>query len=137
MDDFELSPELLKAIAPDINPEKAQIKFDDRGTLQVLHRGDNGQLIKDYALNHIEESIKEDAGPSKSDRLSILRNKNKIFRRLFRVTLLSLSSLVVPCLYLLYKDFKISVGDFITLIIWLLCVLFITIYGLIWLIRNR
>lgn len=137
MDGFDLSPELLKAIAPDVDPEKAQIKFDDKGTLHVLHRGDNGQLVKDYALNHIEESIKEDNGPSKSDRLNELRNKNKMWRRLFRVMLLSVGSLIIPCLYILNKGFEISVGDFITLIVWLLCVLCIAIYGLIWLIRNR
>lgn len=137
MNDFELSPELLKAIAPDVNPEKVQIKFDDRGTLHVLQRGDNGQLIKDYALNHIEESIKEDNGPSKSDRLNELRSRNRTWRRLFRFMLLSIGSLIIPCLHIVNKGFEISVGDFITLIVWLTCVLLITIYGLIWLIRNR
>lgn len=137
MDGFELSPELLRAIAPDVNPDKAQVKFDAKGTLHVLQRGDSGQLVKDYALKHVEESIKEDTGPSRSDRLSELRNRNKAWRRLFRVTLLSIGSLILPCLYIVHKDFMINVGDFVTLIIWLICVLFIAIYGLIWLIRNK
>ena len=57
-DGFDLSPELLEAIAPNVNPEDAQIKFDDMGTLHVLERDKEGSLKNDYALKHIEEALR-------------------------------------------------------------------------------
>ena len=135
--DFELSPELLRAIAPDVDPNKAQIKFDAKGTLHVLQRGDDGQLINDYALKHIEDKIQEETGPSKSDRLSTMKSKNKFWKLIFRLFTLSFIGFILPCLYMIYKSFNVSLYEYLSILIYYGCVISVSTYMFIWLIRNK
>lgn len=133
---FDLSPELLEAISPGVSKENAQLKFDDAGTLHVLERNADGKLLKDYALKHIEEQINEDAGHSRFDDLELKKKDNSEWKFYFRILLASVSALLVPCVYMVYKGFKIEPSIYITIFVWIACCLSISMYVVVKLIRK-
>lgn len=112
--DFELSPELLQAIAPNVRPEDAQIKFDAKGTLHVLERGSNGQLKHDYALKHVEETIQREQGNSKHEDLLLKKQDNKESRYLYLGILLSVACMIFECLYFVMNSATIELSVLIT-----------------------
>lgn len=114
--DFELSPELLKAIAPDANPKNTQIKFDDKGTLHVLERGNDGKLLKDYALKHTEEKIKQEQGNSKKEELLLKKEDNKESRYLYFGILLSVVLMLFECNYYVSSNGTVELGVLITVL---------------------
>lgn len=97
---FSISPELLKAINPDASPD-AQIKFDDKGTMHILNRDKSGKLIKDYALQHVQEQQSE-LYESVILRVNELREKSKYYKFLYILILIFLGSLTSVALVILH-----------------------------------
>lgn len=120
-DNFELSPELLEAIAPSVDPKKAQIKFDAAGTLHVLERGDDGSLRNDYALKHVEEKIREDTKRTKIEQLNEKKADNRNSRAYYTLLLISVIILMLSIVYVTYTQITTDVGTIITCGILIIC----------------
>lgn len=125
---FDLSPELLKAIAPNADPEKAQIKFDDAGTLHVLERRSDGALLHDYALKHVEEKIQQEQGNTKSEELKLLKQSNATSKYYYLAILLSIMVLLFECIYYVENIETISLAVLISSLAGMLLAIGIMIY---------
>ena len=97
---FSISPELLKAINPEASVN-AQIKFDDKGTMHILDRDNSGKLIKDYALQHVQEQQSE-LYESAILRVNEVHEKSMYYRFLFILILIFLGSLTSLALIILH-----------------------------------
>ena len=128
---FDLSPELLKAIAPNADPEKAQIKFDDAGTLHVLERSNDGALLHDYALKHVEEKIQQEQGNTKSEELRLLKQSNKVSRYYYLAILLSVIVLLFECIYYVENIKTISLAVLISSFTGILLAIGVIIYSVV------
>lgn len=135
-DDFDLSPELLEVIAPNVNPEDAQIKFDDMGTLHVLERDKEGSLKNDYALKHIEEKIVEDNGIPKNEQLRIKKADNKDSRVFYVILAIDLLFITVSLIYLVQVQFNVRLETLVSFILSIIGLLLCAIYCIWHLIRK-
>ena len=88
---FSLSPDLMKAIAPNAS-SNAYVKFDDKGTLHVMERDKEGKLMKDYALQRMVESVTPQY-PSKREEISKIHEKSKYYKILYILILVMLGLL--------------------------------------------
>lgn len=135
-DDFELSPELLEAIAPGVDTKNAQVKFDAAGTLHVLERGSDGSLKNDYALKHIEEQVRDNYRETKNEQLKEKKADNKNSRMYYVVLFVSTVCLLSAITYLAYSKLQISYNVIITTTILILCSSVCICYSLVRLIKK-
>ena len=127
-DGFDLSPELLEAIAPNVNPEDAQIKFDDMGTLHVLERDKEGSLKNDYALKDIEEKIVEDNGTPKNEQLRIKKADNNDSRAFYVILLVDILFITVSLVYLVQIQFNVKLETLVSFMFSIIGLLLCAIY---------
>jgi hypothetical protein len=97
---FSLSPELLKAVNPEASVD-AQVKFDDKGTMHILNRDKSGKLIKDYALQHVQEQQSE-LYESAILRVNEIHEKTKYYKFLFILILIFLGALTSIALVIIH-----------------------------------
>ena len=99
-DNIMLSPELLKAIAPGVG-SKAQLKFDDYGTLHIIDRNEDGSIRKDYYAEKIIET-ESYSYLSKKEELSKVREKKNYYRTIYIFVLILLGLLTFSAVYFIY-----------------------------------
>lgn len=135
-DDFELSPELLEAIAPEVDPRNAQVKFDAAGTLHVLERGSDGSLKNDYAVKHIEEQIRYNYKETRNEQLKEKKADNKDSRIYYIVLFVSTVIMLSAITYLAYSKLQISYNAIVTTAITITCSFVCICYSLVHLIKK-